>query len=181
MKGVVFNVFEEFISESWGEEAYEALLDACPLHSGGVFAGPSTYPDADLVALLTKACEKFDVPVDEALRAFGRFMFPQLAQKFPVFLENQANAKEFLKSVHDVIHVEVRKLFQDAVTPSFSYEDTESSGLLIKYSSARQLCFLMEGMLDAVGKHYETTIQHTQKSCMHSGDDCCRFELKFAA
>ena len=46
MKGVVFNIFEDFVCENFGDEVYEALLDACPLHSKGVFVGPDLPPTA---------------------------------------------------------------------------------------------------------------------------------------
>lgn len=179
MKGVVFNIFEGFVSEGWGEEAYEALLDACPLHGDGVYVGPETYPDADLIALVTKACERFGVAPEDALRAFGRYMFPQLAAKFTAFLEGH-DARSFLLSVHDVIHVEVRKLFPDAVTPSFHYEPLDDGGLVVEYTSARQLCHLMEGLLDGVATHFDEPLAHHHATCMHHGAPHCRFELQFA-
>lgn len=180
MKGVVFNIFEAFVVEGWGDEAYEALLDACPMHNGGVFAGPESYPDEDLVALLTAACTRFGVEPTDALRAFGRFMFGQLASKFPAFLENH-DAKSFLMSIHDVIHVEVRKLMPGAVTPSFSYHDPGGDQLVIEYRSERKLCFLMEGLLQGVGEHYGVTIAIDHSTCMHEGADHCTFELEFVA
>ena len=179
MKGVVFNIFEDFVVEGWGEEAYDSLLDMCPMHARGPFVGPGTYPDADLIALVTKACERFGVSAPDALRAFGAFMFPKLAQKFPMFLEKH-DAKSFLMSVHDVIHVEVRKLYPEAVTPSFHYEDRGDDGLTIHYSSPRKLCLLLEGLLDGVGQHFETKIHFSHDQCMHDGAEACVFGLKFA-
>lgn len=179
MKGVVFNIFENFISEGWGDDAYEALLDACPLHGDGVFVGPGTYPDADLVALVTKACERFGVEPPDALRAFGRFMFPKLAQKVPRLLEGH-DVRSFLLSVHDVIHVEVRKLFPEAVTPSFAYEELDDGTLVIAYTSERRLCHLMEGLLEGAAVHFEQPITQSHTVCMHDGAPHCRFELQFA-
>jgi hypothetical protein len=180
MKGVVFNIFEDFIVEGWGEEAYEALLDACPLHTKEPFVGPGTYPDTDLIMLVTRACQRFGVEAPDALRLFGTFMFPELAGRFSTFVEGHT-AKSFLMSVHDVIHVEVRKLFPDAVTPSFHYEDPGGDELVIHYSSKRQLCFLMEGLLDGVGEHFGVTIERTHDVCMHDGADACRFGLRFVS
>lgn len=179
MKGVVFNIFEDFVSEGWGEEAYESLLDACPLHSDGVFVGPATYPDADLLALVTLACQRFGVEPPDALRAFGRFMFGQLVEKFPAFVEGH-DTKSFLMSVHDVIHVEVRKLFPEAVTPSFHYEDPGPDALVIHYTSERRLCFLMEGLLAGAAVHFGTALTLEQRGCMHEGAESCHFDLRFA-
>ncbi len=180
MKGVIFNLFEGFVSEGWGEEAYEALLDACPLHTQEPFVGPGTYPDADMIALVTKACERFEVTAPDALRAFGTYCFPQLASKFPKFVQGYDHPKAFLMSVHDIIHVEVRKLFKDAVTPSFVYQDPAPDRLVIEYRSERKLCYLMEGLLDGVSDHFSVAIDRVQTQCVHEGADTCVFELRFA-
>ncbi len=180
MKGVIFNLFEDFISEGWGDEAYEAVLASCPLHTKEPFVGPGTYPDADLLALVAKATERLGVPADAAVRAFGKFCLPKLVQKFPRFVAGHRSAKSFLMSVHDVIHVEVRKLFKDAVTPAFRYEDPGPDRLVIHYSSPRKLCYLMEGLLDGVADHFKTTISYRQERCALEGGDVCEFYLEFA-
>ena len=178
MKGVVFNIFEEFVVNGWGDEAYEALLDCCPLHGNGVFIGPGTYPDADLIALVGKACEAFEVDPPDALRAFGRFMFHRLVQKFPVFVERH-DARSFLLSIHDICHIEIRKLFPEAVTPSFTYHEPGDGTLEIEYRSERRLCFLMEGLIAGAAEYFGTPIEVNQRACMHDGAECCVFELAF--
>ena len=35
MKGVIFVIFEDFVTETWGAETFEDLLDACPAAAGG--------------------------------------------------------------------------------------------------------------------------------------------------
>lgn len=180
MKGVVFNIFEAFVCEGWGEEAYETLLDACPLHTrSGTFIGPETYDDADMVLLVNTACEHFGVTGPNAMRTFGHFMLPELIGKYPSFVESHDNAKSFLQSVEDVIHVEVRKLFKGAVTPSFHYRDPAPDQLVIQYSSPRKMCHLMEGLLEGVGDHFDTIIHQRQTQCMHDGAATCDFNLKF--
>ncbi len=181
MKGIVFNLLEDFIIEGWGDEAFEDILSLCPLETKEPFVGPGTYPDTDLFTIATQAAAKLGIPLSDALRAFGKYCFPKLAEKFPVFLEGQTSSKEFLTSVHDVIHVEVRKLFPKAITPQFSYVDTGPDELIIHYASSRKLCHLMEGMLESVGAHFNETVHHEQNKCLHNGDEHCEFALRFEA
>lgn len=180
MKGVVFNILEEFILENWGDDALDDILDACPLHTKEPFVGPKTYPDSDLFALVKTATDKLGVPVEDAVRAFGHFAFPHLAGRFPVFLEGHTDAREFMLSVHDVIHVEVAKLMEGAVLPDFSYTRPEAGGLIVDYRSSRQLCHLFEGLLMGVGDHFNTDIAYKHTLCTHRGDSHCRFEMTFA-
>jgi hypothetical protein len=94
MKGVIFNLLESFISEGWGIEKYEEILDLCPLQTKQPFVGPGTYPDADLVTIASKAADTLGLPLPVALRAFGKFCFPKLAPKVPQLVETHANARE---------------------------------------------------------------------------------------
>jgi hypothetical protein len=179
MKGVVFNILEEFILENWGDDVLDDIMDVCPLHTKEPFVGPKTYPDSDLFALVTTATEKLGVPVEDAVRAFGRFAFPRLAGRFPVFLEGHQEAQSFMLSVHDVIHVEVAKLMEGAVLPDFIYHDSRPGSLVIDYYSSRQLCHLFEGLLMGVGDHFNTEIEFKHSQCTHRGDAHCRFEMTF--
>lgn len=180
MKGVVFNLLESFIVEGWGEETYEEVLAMCPLKTKEPFVGPGTYPDSDLFTIATKAAEKLGLPLTDALRAFGKFSFPALAAKYPAFLEGHSNSKSFLQSVENVIHVEVKKLYPKAVTPSFTYEDPGDDQLVIHYVSERKLCHFMEGMLESVASHFNEKVEYTQAACLHEGASACEFRLRFS-
>lgn len=180
MKGIVFNLLEEFVIENWGEETYEAVLDSAQLETQEPFVGPGTYPDADLVELLVKTCEKVGAEAPDALRAFGKFCFPKLAEVGAVFLEGHDHPKSFLLSVHDVIHVEVRKLYEHANPPEFAYEDPGDGQLVMAYRSKRNLCAFMEGLLQGTGDFFETPIEFKKTTCRHDGADWCRYELAFA-
>ena len=54
MKGVVFNLLEEFIIANSDGDTYEEILDECTFVTDGPFVGPGTYPDEDLIMLVGK-------------------------------------------------------------------------------------------------------------------------------
>ncbi|HED13982.1 MAG TPA: heme NO-binding protein [Gammaproteobacteria bacterium] len=180
MKGVIFNVFDTFVVERFGADAYEALLDSCTLQTREPFVGPGTYPDADFAELIIKASQQLNLPTPDLLRAFGHFCLPRLVDKLPELLEGHT-AKSFLLSVENVVHIEVHKLYADALTPTFRYLDPAPSHLSIQYSSPRRLCHLMEGLLDGVSEHFATTISYHQSQCMLDGAESCVFDLEFLA
>ncbi len=180
MKGVVFNLLEAFVVENWGEDTYWKLVDACSLEtSDGVFVGPGTYPDADLFTMVTKASEMLEIPAVEAIRAFGKFSFPHLMEKGGPLVADVESAKELLKQVDSVIHVEVRKMYPGAVTPVFRFEDPAPDRLTLEYRSSRKLCPFVEGLIEAAGEHYDTNIEFDHGPCMHQGSDHCSFDLRF--
>lgn len=179
MKGIIFNLLEQFISDNFGEERYEEILASCPLVTQEPFVGPGTYPDEDFLKLTARAVESLALSAPDALRAFGKYCFPKLAEKFPGFVSPHKDPKSFLMTVDGVIHVEVRKLFDGASVPNFVYREPSRDTLIIEYSSERKFCHFMEGLIDGVGAHYNVPIQRKQTRCMLNRDPVCEFHLNF--
>lgn len=181
MKGVVFNLLEKFVCEYWGEDSYEELLKQCPLTTKDPFIGPGTYPDSDLIAIAQAAADMLQVPLDDALRDFGRFCFPHLLAKLPSLEDYQGNAKQFLTDANTIVHKEVKKLYPRAETPQFIPRDTGENSLQIEYHSSRRLCAFMEGLLYGVAEHFNTPMRFEQRQCMHHGHSHCSFDITFGA
>ena len=81
MKGVIFNVVEETVRAEHGEDAWDALLESAGLR--GAYTSLGTYPDQDMTALVTAACEALDIGREDLLRHLGRQGFGQLAARNP--------------------------------------------------------------------------------------------------
>ena len=180
MKGIIFNLLEDFITENHGEETYEEIIENCNLQTKEPFIGPGTYPDEDLLEIVGKTTEKLGISSDDALKAFGKFAFHKLAALFPQFLESYNNPKDFLQSVESVIHVEVKKMYADAYTPTFKYTDPASDKLIIQYHSKRKLYALMEGLINGVAEHYNITIGQNVKIHEVDGREVGDFDLTFS-
>jgi hypothetical protein len=178
---MIFNHLEAMVEQAAGPDAWDALLEQTPLQtSNGVFVGPKTYPDADLMALVGTASRVLGTPADALVQAFGRFLFARLAAQYPVFLKPGMTAKTFLASVDRIIHVEVRKLHPDAGLPTIRYEDPAPDRLVIIYQSPRRLCDLAEGLIQGVAERFGERIEVRQGRCMKRGDPECRLECAFA-
>ncbi|MEM7305422.1 MAG: heme NO-binding domain-containing protein [Planctomycetota bacterium] len=180
MKGVIFKHFESFVGESFGFDVFEEILESTQLQTRTAFVGPETYPDEDLVALLTTAVQRLGISPADALEAFGKYLFGRLVTQHPDFVERVSDLKSFLLTVEDVIHVEVRKLFPGAVTPSFEYEDTAPDRLVIRYRSPRKLCALFRGLLQGAAERFEQPVSYEELACLHEGADACCFDITIA-
>ena len=179
MKGIIFNVLELFVDENVGEGAFDEAIEALDLSSDGVFVGPKTYPDEDLLKIVGYFSEKLNIPAFDLVRTVGRFCLPQLARRFPSFVEGHKHPKPFLLTVHGVIHVEVRKLMEKTKLPHFSYEDPAPNRLTMYYHSERKLCALAEGLILGTGDFFNSPISISHPECMHEGAESCKLELVF--
>jgi hypothetical protein len=180
MKGIVFNILEDFIDENFGDNTFDTLVELVLPELDEPFVGPGTYSDEQLMAIVGKAIEVKKLELDPTLRAFGAFMFTKLASKYPGFVDPHDNPKDFIKTIHDIIHVEVRKLFPEAITPVFIYSNETENSLTLKYVSKRNLFALAEGLMDGSGAYYNKPfkIKRTEEN---REDNYCVFDLDFSA
>lgn len=175
MKGIVFNLLEQVVTQQHGEAVWEELLDRTGL--SGAYTSLGSYPDDQVSALVGAASNMLAIPPDEVLRWFGREAMPLLAERFPAFFAPHANTLSFVKSVNSIIHPEVRKLYAGAGCPHFQFSDTTDGGLRVGYNSSRRLCALAHGFIEGAARKFgeSTRIEHV--TCMNHGDERCELTV----
>jgi len=179
MKGMFFNNFDRYISETYGIEAWETILSESDLESGDVFIGPQVYPDSDFYILLDKAISYLKIEKNELLKDLGRKLFHYYAEYFPDIVDTSINPKQFLLSINDIHQYEVKKLLKVADPPIFTFEDPAPDKVLMTYYSKRKLCPLMEGILLGFSDVFKAPINFTKTACMLKGDEQCSYEITF--
>ena len=177
MKGIAFTLLNELVETQFGMKAWEDVLKETG--DDGIFTAAGSYSDSRIFNLVGGLSKQTGIAADHLIRTFGQFMFGGFVRHYPQFFEGETSPKELLKSVDGIIHVEVKKLFPEAVLPKFDYEDPGEGRLVMIYRSERKLCSLAEGLFNGAAKHFGTAIDHHQTKCVHRGDDHCRFELSF--
>jgi len=178
MKGVIFNIFENFISKNLGEDAWYKVLDEARPEDE-VFVGPKTYPDSTFLKLLSTCVGLYKLPLDSAVRTFGKFTFPQLVSRAPDLVAQFKTPEDLLIGLDGIIHVEVRKLMEDADPPKFVVSRREDGVLDVQYISKRKLCRLVEGLMEGLAEHYGKELHLVHKECTCQGASSCVFEISF--
>lgn len=177
MKGVIFNLLEQVVTEDFGEQTWDALLDATGLE--GAYTAVGSYDDGELMALVGAASKALDKPADDVVRWFGRQSLPILASRYPGFFEGHETTKGFLLTLNAVIHPEVRKLFKGAYAPSFEFETSKDDVLELGYISDRNLCSFAEGLIEGAAAHYGEEVSIEQTQCAKRGDEKCVLVASF--
>ena len=83
MKGIVFNLLEAVVRRDYGDDAWEALLEAADVD--GAYSSLGNYPDEEMTKLVGAASSALKMPADDVVRWFGRNALPLLAKKHPHF------------------------------------------------------------------------------------------------
>lgn len=177
MKGVIFNLLEQVVTDAHGESTWDALLETTGLE--GSYTAVGSYPDEELIALVSAASAALDTPADDLVRWFGRASLPLLAKRYPAFFAPHDNSRAFILTLNDVIHPEVRKLFPGAYAPSFDFDTSDEHALALSYYSHRNLCSFAEGLVEGAADHYGEAALIEQSECTKRGDSRCVFHISF--
>lgn len=178
MKGIIFNLLEGVVTDAMGPFAWDDLLNKAALP--GVYTSLGSYPDAEIVSLLQSIGEQQGWRIEQTLRWFGRSAMPELARRFPAFFSAAPSARDFVLSVNNIIHPEVRKLYAGAGCPHFGFASGPAGELLVTYASARHLCWLGHGFIEGASDHYGEDVQVQHRECMHHGADVCVLAVDWA-
>lgn len=154
MKGIVFTQFISMVSELYGEDLIDDVLDSLNLESGGAYTSVGTYPHQELVVILSATCEKTKVTPSQMLEQFGGFLLLVFREKFPEFFASHSDPLSFLERVDDYVHVEVYKLYPDAELPRFECRRLGTDELQMDYRSSRHLHYLALGLIKECIKSY---------------------------
>jgi hypothetical protein len=179
MKGIVFDLLEQVVSQEYGEETCDTRLEKSGLE--GAYTSLGSYPDQELYRLVGTASTALNLPGDEIVRWFARKALPLMALKFPEFFRSHKETRAFLLTLNDVIHPEVRKVFPGADVPTFAFDNSDPKTLVMFYNSKRQLGSFAMGLIEGAAVHYAEKVAVEQPQRMKRGDDRCALHLAFSA
>lgn len=87
------------------------------------------------------------------------------------------HAYDFLESVDQVIHIEVKKLYPDAVLPKFICE-REGGNLIMRYESKQAFADLAEGLITACIEDFKANVTLSREDASEGDLNVSVFTLK---
>jgi hypothetical protein len=175
MIGFIFNTLESVVCEQLGEDTWDELLEQTD--NDGVFHSLGNYPDEQVVNLVVAAAKKLDKTPAEVLRWFGEHAIAEFYSKWPEIFQRFDNLFEYILSLNDIIHPQVKQLYPEAKVPFFKPLHQSDDRLLLEYVSARKMCHLAEGLISGSAKHFNTPVVIHQPQCIHSGSETCHLSI----
>lgn len=159
MKGIVFTEFLELVDETFSPDLTEELILECELPSGGAYTAIGTYDHRELITLVVALSKRTEIPVPVLVKTFGKHLFKSLVRSFPVLVDAKQDLFDFLHSVENYIHVEVRKLYPEAQLPKISCEQSNADRLVLHYQSRCPFAHLAEGLIEESAVYFKTAVE----------------------
>jgi hypothetical protein len=171
--GVVFSSFRDYVTEAYGRDVFEQVFA-----DGGAYLLSEAYPDKELILLIGRAQEATGRVVDDLVFDFGVFTAQKtFARLYPAFFAISPSTREFLLTVETRIHELVRATIPNAHPPQLHVSERGTDGVSIVYTSPRQLCVLLRGLVEGTARHYGETADVVETSCMRLGDETCTVDV----
>ena len=165
MKGLVFTEFMEMVEQTFSADMVDDIIEASDLPSGGAYTSIGTYPHSEMVTLVQSLSKQTGMPVPALVKAFGQYLFGRFVVLYPTFFTNSPDMFDFLDSIENYVHVEVRKLYPDAQLPTFETRREGSQKLIMIYRSQHPFATLAEGLIEGCINHYQTKAQIEVVDC----------------
>lgn len=179
MKGVIFTNFRYLVEDQFGDRMMDDILEDCRPESDGAYSTLGDYPHQELLALVAALSRRTGVPQDELIQLFGAFLIGVFLEHFPAFFARASDTFSFLQLVPDVIHLEVKKLYERAEPPRFEWWLESPDHMVLVYSSRRRLGLLARGMILACSEHFGDGVRVEETAL--PDPDSLRFDLWRAA
>jgi len=176
MHGLILVQFQKFAQQTLGPEEWRRALSKSGLDRTTFSAG-LVYEDQQALELIVLAAETLNVPVDEVVEMFGRFISTELLRLYHRVIKPQWRTLDIIENTETFIHSAVRVGNPGAVPPVLDAIRVSENELQLLYSSDRKLCKLAIGIIKGLADHFQEVIEIYKDSCMLHGDPFCTFRL----
>lgn len=177
MKGVVLTEFLAFVSQRYGEDMVDDIIDSSAVSNDGAYTSVGTYNPAEFTSLCSTLAARTGASVDDLVRDFGTHLSDTFSREYhPLFERN--TYFDFVESIENHIHVEVRKLYPDAELPTFEVKQRTATRLVMEYRSPRRMAHLAEGLLLGTAKKFGVQQVRIQTTPLDAGTgEAVRFTI----
>ena len=156
MKGIVFTEFLDLVEEKFGLEMVDDIISQSKLESKGVYTSIGTYSFSELLQLLQNLKIQTGISIDNLLLIYGEHFFSVIETNYKDLLSSYNDPIEMLASIENHIHVEVRKIYNDAELPTFIIKEKTKKTLILIYKSSRSMHHFGLGLMNKTFEHFNS-------------------------
>ena len=131
MKGIVFTEFLDLIENKFGLEMVDKIISQSKLESKGSYTSIGTYSFSEMLQLLHNLELQTGISKDNLLLIYGEYFFNVIKTNYTDLLSSFKDPIEMLASIENHIHVEVKKIYNDAELPTFIVEKKTENSLIM--------------------------------------------------
>jgi len=170
--GLVFATLREYSDVRLGRERAAEIWASENVDPNGA------HPDELFTEMLERVRAAAGADAAKLERDFGSYTAQSaFVAMFPDYYAAQDGTVPFLLGVEEQIHEVVRSTVPGARPPHLRIQPLGGIGALVTYTSPRQLCRLLEGLVFGTAAYYGDDVVVDEIQCMRTGDAGCVFTI----
>jgi hypothetical protein len=178
VKGIVFREFIDMVESQFSTKTADTIIQASSLSTHGAYTSVGTYPHQEMVDLVSNLATQTGISVPDLLKHFGRHLFGRFVEIHPNMTNAFSDVFSLLSALENTIHVDVNKLYRDAETPSFTYEQNGQQQMVFIYRSRRRMADFAQGLIAGCIAHFKENITIQRNDLPPQGEEALtRFTL----
>jgi hypothetical protein len=181
MYGLVNRAIQQMVCSQHGEESWEKIKQAADLADLDFFSTYQAYPDDVTHRLVAAAARELGLSAGEIMQAFGEYWITYTASEgYEQLLESTGDTlPEFLDHL-DTLHARAGLAFPELQPPSFRTRHGEEHSLELEYRSRRRgLAPMVVGLLQGLGRRFQTAVSIEQTASRDRGDRQDLFHIRY--
>lgn len=177
MHGIILKTLQAFVVDTYGEDAWLAVQDEADIEEK-VYVPVTVYPDGDVYEIARTAGELTDQSPRTILTQYGKWVVPALLETYDLHIDDEWEGLELIANIQQ-FHTSLRtRDMTTLTTPRIRSERLDENRVQITYDSDRKLCDVARGAIQGVAERFDEDLVAEEQTCMHEGDDACRFEIR---
>jgi predicted hydrocarbon binding protein len=172
MHGIILTELEKFVTQHHGASTWSEILNRAGLRNK-IYLTSATYPDSEVVAIVTAASKLSGTPPAELLENFGAALVPGLVQVYGRLIKRGWRALDLIERTEETMHSVVRRQNPGAEPPRLRCTRVSPNEVLVTYTSERKLCAVAKGIIRGIAAHFQEPIVIRERECMLKGAPAC--------
>ena len=172
MYGIVNKAIESLVIENFGEEKWNAIKETSGIDID-FFISNEPYDDNITYALAGAVSKEMNISISDVLITFGEYWVLKTGkEKYGSLMEaGGSNLKDFLKNL-PAFHNRIMLIYPKLTPPEFKISHETENSLYVHYFSKRiGLKEFVRGLLQGLGKLYNTPVELELLDDRDNGDD----------
>ena len=180
MQGFIHLMLEAYVSETLGAQHLREIRRRAGID--GPALATEHYPDTLTIQFIQAVADYQGAHPDDVLYRFGVYFInaPLLDRNYGAYLDGHASARGFLESTPG-IHNMLGSHFKATAFPKLELLRHASELVEVVYSSPRQLCRFLLGIIEGVGQRFSEPLEVREMECQRRGAPACRILIRFLA
>lgn len=176
MHGIIYKSFKDYVQNRYGREGWDDLREAAGVERT-VYMSTRRYEDDELVALLEAAAERSGDSVQGVLESFGESAAGDVLGMYKAKIDDDWGALDVVAHAEDAIRDVISIKDPNVAPPGLETEWTDDDTVHIHYTSNRQLCGLVKGIVQGIARDYGQRLRVNESRCMLNGAGACEIDV----